>query len=118
VHAHLFRHSSATYYANIEKNYFRFCKRYGWTFGSNMAQRYIDRAGIEEEETAKAVQGDEISRVKTENMRMKEDMAMLREQLSQLGRINVVLDEAFRKYPEFRRVVTKVAQDKVKEGLL
>lgn len=116
VYPHLLRHSSATYYANIERNYFRFCKRYGWSFGSKMAQRYIDRAGIEEEATAKAVQGDEIDKIKTENMRLKEDMRRLQAQLGQLDKINIVLDEAFRSHPEFRQIVTKVARQKVKEN--
>jgi integrase len=116
VYPHLLRHSSATYYANIEKNYFRFCKRYGWTFGSRMAQRYIDRAGVDEEITAKAVQGDEISKVRTENIRLKEDMNRLQAQLGQLDKINLVLDEAFRNYPEFREIITNVARQKVREN--
>ncbi len=116
INPHLFRHSSATYYANIEKNYFRFCKRYGWSFGSRMAQRYIDRAGIEEESTAKAVQGDEIGKVKTENMILKEDMRRLQAQFGQLDKINLVLDDAFKNYPEFREIVTKVARQKVLEN--
>jgi integrase len=115
VYPHLLRHSSATYYANIERNYFRFCKRYGWAFGSKMAQRYIDRAGIDEQETAKAVQVDEVSKVRTENVRMREDMRRLQAQLSQLDKINIVLDEAFRNYPEFRKIVKAVAFQKVKE---
>jgi len=116
VHPHLLRHSSATYYANIEKNYFRFCKRYGWTFGSRMAQRYIDRAGVDEEITAKAVQSDEIGKVRTENIRLKEDMNRLQAQLGQLDKINLVLDEAFRSYPEFREIITTVARRKVLEN--
>jgi len=116
VYPHLLRHSSATYYANIEKNYFRFCKRYGWTFGSSMAQRYIDRAGVDEEITAKAVQGDEISKVRIENIRLKEDMNRLQAQLGQLDKINLVLDDAFRNYPQFREIITTVARRKVLEN--
>ncbi len=114
VYPHLMRHSSATYYANIERNYFRFCKRYGWTFGSNMAQRYIDRAGIEEQETAQAVKLDEVSKVRTENVRIKEDMRRLQAQLGQLDAVNDILNNAFRKHPEFRKIITQEAFEKAK----
>lgn len=47
VYPHLFRHSSATYYAD-KLNRQELCKRYGWTFSSNVVDVYISRAGIEE----------------------------------------------------------------------
>lgn len=84
VNPHLLRHSSATYYAGIENNYFRFCKRYGWTFGSKMAQRYIDRAGIQEEQTANAVKIDEISKVKSENQKIQEDLKNLKAECDEM----------------------------------
>lgn len=46
VHYHLFRHSSATYYAN-RLNRQELCLRYGWKFSSNMPDVYISRAGME-----------------------------------------------------------------------
>jgi len=114
VYPHLLRHSSATYYANIERNYFRFCKRYGWTFGSRMAQRYIDRAGVDEQETAKAVQVDEVNKVKTENVMLREDMRRLQAQFGQLDTINEVLNDAFKNHPKFREIITKVALQQAK----
>ncbi|MCK4873246.1 MAG: site-specific integrase [Phycisphaerales bacterium] len=47
VYPHLIRHSSATFWAN-RLPYFKICKRFGWTMTSQMPQRYIDRAGIDE----------------------------------------------------------------------
>jgi site-specific recombinase XerD len=38
VHPHLMRHSSATYYAPLLSRA-AFCNRYGWSYGSNMADR-------------------------------------------------------------------------------
>ena len=49
VHFHLFRHSSATYYA-IKLNRQELCYRYGWKFSSNMPDVYISRAGMESKE--------------------------------------------------------------------
>jgi integrase len=46
VHYHLFRHSSATYYAS-RLNRQELCLRYGWKFSSNMPDVYISRAGME-----------------------------------------------------------------------
>lgn len=43
---HLFRHSSATYYAN-KLNRQELCYRYGWRFSSNMPDIYISRSGME-----------------------------------------------------------------------
>lgn len=100
VYPHLLRHSSATYYAGIERNYFRFCKRYGWTFGSKMAQRYIDRAGIEEEETANAVKIDEISKVKSENQKLQESLKGLKAQYDEMYNIQQITSKTLLKMLE------------------
>jgi len=49
VHAHLFRHSSATFYA-AKLNRQELCYRYGWRFSSAMPDVYISRAGLENKE--------------------------------------------------------------------
>jgi len=46
VNPHLFRHSSATYYAT-KLNRQELCYRYGWAFSSDMPDVYISRAGME-----------------------------------------------------------------------
>jgi integrase/recombinase XerD len=46
VYPHLFRHSSATYYAP-KLNRQELCYRYGWKFNSDMPDVYISRAGME-----------------------------------------------------------------------
>ncbi|MCX6748457.1 MAG: site-specific integrase, partial [Candidatus Pacearchaeota archaeon] len=49
LHYHLFRHSSATHYAD-KLNRQQLCYRYGWKFSSNMPDIYISRAGMESKE--------------------------------------------------------------------
>ena len=49
LHYHLFRHSSATYYAP-KMNRQQLCYRYGWKFSSDMPDIYISRAGMENKE--------------------------------------------------------------------
>lgn len=76
VTPHVFRHSSATYYAN-KISYFPFCYRYGWSFNSDQPQRYIDRNGIQEKETAKLIKQDEIGRYKEESEKVREDFSRI-----------------------------------------
>lgn len=57
VYPHLLRHASATFWSN-KLQYFKFCKRFGWTMTSKMPQRYIDREGVDELETASIYQTD------------------------------------------------------------
>jgi len=49
IHFHLFRHSSATYYAT-KLNRQELCYRYGWKFSSDMPDVYISRAGMQNKE--------------------------------------------------------------------
>jgi len=49
IYCHLFRHSSATYYAT-KLNRQELCYRYGWAFSSDMPDVYISRSGIESKE--------------------------------------------------------------------
>jgi hypothetical protein len=63
VHPHLFRHSSATYYAT-RLNRQELCYRYGWKFSSNMPDVYISRAGMENRELDQKFTATELSAVK------------------------------------------------------
>jgi len=60
VYAHLFRHSSSTYYAS-KLNRQQLCYRYGWAFSSRMPDVYIPRAGMVEEKINEQFKNEEIS---------------------------------------------------------
>ena len=60
VYAHLFRHSSSTYYAS-KLNRQQLCYRYGWAFSSRMPDVYISRAGMVEEKINEQFKNEEIS---------------------------------------------------------
>ena len=81
VTPHLLRHTSATYYAN-KLSYFQLCYRYGWTMSSKQPNRYIDREGIKEQETAKIIRNDELGNVQEKNKKLEEDIIRLKEQIS------------------------------------
>ncbi len=63
VHFHLFRHSSATYYAS-KLNRQQLCIRYGWTFSSDMPDVYIARAGVEDKDLDENMAGTEIEKIR------------------------------------------------------
>ena len=64
VYPHLFRHTSATYYAT-KLNRQELCYRYGWKFSSDMPDVYISRAGMESkqlDEKFKATELEELEK--------------------------------------------------------
>lgn len=63
IHFHLFRHSSATYYAP-RMNRQELCYRYGWKFSSEMPDVYISRAGIMNKELDEKFSATEINELK------------------------------------------------------
>ncbi len=79
VTPHMLRHSSATYYANLIKNPYKLCYRYGWVMSSDMVNRYLDREGILEEETPEIVKTHDISKLEKDNQFLKEELAIVRE---------------------------------------
>jgi integrase len=115
VHYHLFRHSSATYYAD-KMNRQQLCIRYGWTFSSNMPDIYIARAGVdmkeldekftsttieelkrklERKEEEDRIKGDRIKLLESEVGTVREDFRLLVKLLSQkptLEEIEVALE--------------------------
>lgn len=76
VNIHLFRHSSATYYCH-RLNQYQLCYRYGWSMTSDQPQRYIDREGINEQETAEIIKSDDLTMLKRENQELKETVSMI-----------------------------------------
>lgn len=81
---HILRHSSATFYANRLKSPYKLCYRYGWTMASKEVNRYLDREGILEEETAISVKSDEVAVYNRENLKLREDLTFEREKNSEL----------------------------------
>jgi integrase len=65
IHYHLFRHSSATFYAS-QMNRQQLCIRYGWTFSSDMPDIYIARAGVDMEQLDEKFTGTKVESLKHE----------------------------------------------------
>ncbi len=88
------RHTSATYYCNL-LNRHQLCYRMGWAMSSKMPDRYIDRSGIIEDATIKTVKHDEVSKVQSENKKLKEDMDLMK---AEMNRYNSKFNEFLKEF--------------------
>ena len=89
IYYHLFRHSSATYYAS-KLNRQQLCIRYGWKFRSPMPDRYIARDGMETIEIDKKFEKATINDLKEELQKVKQQ-SKLREDKLKLEVQNIML---------------------------
>ena len=80
IHYHLFRHSSATYFAS-RMNRQQLCYRYGWKFSSDMPDVYISRSGMENKELDTKFSTTELEEVKNKLEKDKQEKSIEIEQL-------------------------------------
>lgn len=102
VHPHLFRHSSATYYAT-KLNRQELCYRYGWKFSSNMPDVYISRAGMENREL-------DIKFAKTEIGDLKDDFSKLQQETRIKDDRIAKLENSLAEVQENFRLVAEILQ--------
>jgi site-specific recombinase XerD len=118
VYPYLLRHSSVTYYCNKLTQY-QLCYRYGWSMASAQPARYIDREGIHEQETAKIIKTDEISRIHEENQTLKEDVTRLvseqKEMWNLLGKISTVINITSEATNKNRAVMETKLKEQIRE---
>ncbi|MEK6889499.1 MAG: site-specific integrase [Nanoarchaeota archaeon] len=110
VHPHLFRHSSATYYAN-KLNRQELCMRYGWKFSSDMPDIYISRAGMENKELDEKFTQTELGDLKyklekqeQQNNLMKERQERLEEELNRRRKFDPFLDKLMQQQPVIHQI--------------
>lgn len=70
VHPHIFRKSSATFYAS-KLNRQQLCVKFGWKFKSDMPDIYISRAGVDEVQVKDVMLNDDISVLRKEQQEQK-----------------------------------------------
>jgi len=90
IYPHLFRHSSATYYAS-KLNRQELCYRYGWAFSSNMPDVYISRAGMESKELDEKFKSTELEEVQVllakenfERKKTEEEIEILKKEMREI----------------------------------
>lgn len=97
----MIRHSSATYFANHVNTAAQMNHRYGWSMSSKMAQRYIDRAGVQLIESAQKTIQNQGTRKKADaealvlrNRYLESEVRSLRDEVSRVkSQVQVLVDE-------------------------
>jgi hypothetical protein len=97
INPHLFRHSSATYYAGKGMDFFRLCKKFGWSFNSKQPHRYIDRSGIGDKKTIEEFKSENLGEITTELGKMKENNHLLKEENEDLTKRFIELNDRVEK---------------------
>lgn len=101
VHYHLFRHSSATFYAT-KLNRQELCYRYGWRFSSNMPDVYISRAGMESKNLDEKFTQTELGTLKDDFTKMEQAARIKDERIRQLEESMWIMEQ------NLKNVVSKV----------
>ena len=86
IHYHLFRHSSATYYAP-KINRHQLCYRYGWAFSSDMPDVYISRSGMESKELDTQMTNTELSELQTKMAKMENMIKIMLESGNEMASV-------------------------------
>ena len=118
IHYHLFRHSSATYYAT-KLNRQQLCYRYGWAFSSRMPDIYISRSGMQNAELDEKFTYTELSGLKEElakvgqAAKIKDDrIAQLETTLSELKSTVSMISEVLSRKPTIDEVEASLDRKK------
>jgi len=99
VYPHLFRHSSATYYAP-KLNRQELCYRFGWSFSSDMPEVYISRSGMQNKELDEKFKSTELEDLQKafEREKLKRNLEM-EELKTKLAPILNILEKLKKKHP-------------------
>lgn len=101
LHYHLFRHTSATYYAN-KMNRQELCYRYGWKFSSDMPDTYISRAGMENKDLDDKFSSTELEELRKKIEEYESKNKLAREGLEGIENMLRMMHEVFKANPEMK----------------
>ncbi len=107
IHYHLFRHSSATYYAD-KMNRQQLCIRYGWAFSGNMVDVYISRVGMDSKELDEKFTYTEIETLREALAKKDESDKMKDDRIKQLENAVKNMEMGFAKIMEIRPSIEDV----------
>ena len=95
VYPHLFRHSSATFYAT-KLNRQELCYRYGWRFSSDMPDVYISRSGMENRELDEKFTATELSLLKEDLVKKEQADKIKDDRIRQLENTVTTMQQHFK----------------------
>lgn len=105
VHYHLFRKSSATYYAD-KLNRQQLCIRYGWKFSSDIPDIYIKRSGVLENEIQDKILNTSMNKLERHNQELETKYNLLKSELDKVHEFTKLLSKQ-PKFKEFAKGVLK-----------
>jgi len=122
IYPHLFRHSSATYYAT-KLNRQELCYRYGWKFSSNMPDVYISRSGMECKELDEKFNSTELEELQKKFEIEKFDREKFEEELIKTkgtlrltaSAINLIVQLAAKQPKKERALILKELEEKTQK---
>lgn len=112
---HMFRHSSATYYANQGLNEFQLNKRYGWSAGSDMGRHYVEQTKILLEDKRQVVEyeSNKLNDLQVRLAQQEQANRVLQESIAHLTR---ALEEMKEELPKLRQSIIGLASDSARQG--
>ena len=114
IHYHLFRHSSATYYAP-KLNRQQLCIRYGWAFSSRMPDVYISRSGMANSEIDEKMTQTELGDLKAQLDRQTQENKIRKEAEKLLAEKLISLVEVLKKNKKASKDIAKEDLDQLKQ---
>jgi len=87
------------------------CKLMGWSMSSRMPDRYIDRAGVAEEEAIQAIRRDALTTSESENLALKRKLLHMEKKYKGLHNISQLRNKA-------DNVMTKLLLDEQVQKIL
>lgn len=107
---HLFRHSSATYYAS-KLNRQQLCYRYGWTFSSDMPDIYISRSGMESKEL-----DEKFTTVKMEEMQ--KEISTFKFELDKIKDNNILIADNMTQFMDLLQGSPEISESLFKKNMM
>ncbi len=112
IYPHLFRHSSATYYASKLRNAYQMNVRYGWSHGSDMSQTYIDNAGVDDKEQIKEYEENKLGDLKMQLRKLQEDSKFKDDNFELLKKDNEIIKDGMKQFQKLFANMTLVDKNK------
>jgi len=109
IHFHLFRHSSATFYAS-QLNRQQLCIRYGWKFSSNMPDVYIARAGVDSTQLDEKFTQTELGKLKEELAKRDHEDKLKQEKIIELERKLAVVENYYEEIAEILKLRPSIGE--------
>ena len=114
IHYHLFRHSSATYYAP-KLNRQQLCIRYGWAFSSRMPDTYISRSGMINSEIDEKMTQTELGDLKAQLERQMQENKIRKEAEKLLAEKFISMVEVLKKNKQASKDIAKEDLDQLRQ---